>query len=409
MTVNANGVRNYGTTAAGGDLTLTTGNLVNASGLIFSGKNMSLRVADFNNSNANVYSLGNLTVDRDGRGGLANSIMNRSSTLQSDGSMTLAASSIQNVRDVLTVNDAGIYTARIGEVTCIEGVNAGDCSGKQNHAWEIVQREKMEVTAASAASSITAGGDLTLNGGDLLNQSSSIATAGNLSATLGNLTNSGVETGETETTRIYMSERTSNAGGWYSAASAFTNQYWYESAGYDRNNLGGLQGAMARFIGMTERELPNLGSSRKIASSDQSYAAVIQAAGAVNINARNNIDNSVVRPGYTYVGSGPRTGTGAAAVRSPRASPSISNCRLTSLNSRSTRWSCPASHCRPARTACFASAARAAAHRQSPARRAGPWAVPASARPSVSKRCPAFRPGTFNWPTMRRLRSAALT
>ncbi|WP_256662999.1 hemagglutinin repeat-containing protein [Pseudomonas sp. 91RF] len=312
MIVNANGVRNYGTTAAGGDLTLTTGNLVNASGLIFSGKNMSLRVTDFNNSNASVYSLGNLTIDRDGQGGLANTIMNRSSTLQSDGSMTLAASSIQNVRDVLTVNDAGIYTARIGEVTCIEGVNAGDCSGKQNHAWEIVQREKLEVTAASAASSITAGGDLTLNGGDLLNQSSSIATAGNLSATLGNLTNSGVETGETETTRIYMSERTRNAGSWYSAASNFTNQYWYESAGYNPSNLSGLQGAMASFIGMTETELPGLGSSRKIASSDQSYAAVIQAAGAVNVIAQNNIDNSVVRPGYTYVGSGPRTGTGAA-------------------------------------------------------------------------------------------------
>ncbi|MGU3347441.1 two-partner secretion domain-containing protein [Pseudomonas monsensis] len=311
MTINAGGVRNYGTTAAGTDLTLTTGALVNASGLIFSGRNMSLRVADFNNYYGNVYSLGNLMIDRDGQGGLANSIVNRSASLQSDGSMTLAASSIQNIRDVLTVNNAGIYTARIGEVTCIEGVNAGDCSGKQNHAWEIVQREKLEVTAASAASSITAGSNLSINGGDLLNQSSTIATAGNFTANVANLTNSGVETGETETTRIYMSERTRNAGGWYSAASAFTNQYWYESSGYDANNLGGLQGGIANFIGMTERELPGLGSTRKIAGSDQSYSAVIQAAGAVNITAQNNIDNSVVRPGYTYIGSGPRTGTGA--------------------------------------------------------------------------------------------------
>ncbi|PYC11604.1 hemagglutinin [Pseudomonas jessenii] len=311
LTINASGVRNYGTTAAAGDLTLTTGSLVNASGLIFSGKNMSLRVADLNNSYGNVYSLGNLTIDRDGRGGWANSIVNRSASMQSDGSMTLAASSIQNIRDVLTVNNAGIYTARIGEVTCIEEVNAGDCSGKQNHAWEIVQREKLEVTAASAASSITAGRDLTINGGDLLNQSSTIATAGNFTANVANLTNSGVETGETETTRIYMSERTRGAGAWYNAASAFTNQYWYESSGYDANNLGGLQGGIANFIGMTEREFPGLGSTRKIAGSDQSYAAVIQAAGAVNITAQNNIDNSVVRPGYTYIGSGPRTGTGA--------------------------------------------------------------------------------------------------
>ena len=311
LTINASGVRNYGTTAAAGDLTLTTGNLFNASGLIFSGKNMSLRVADLNNSYGNVYSLGNLTIDRDGRGGWANSIVNRSASMQSDGSMTIAASSIQNIRDVLTVDNAGIYTARIGEITCIEGVNAGDCSGKQNHVWEIVQREKLEVTATSAASSITAGSDLTFNGGDLFNQSSTIATAGNLTANVANLTNSGVETGETEDTRVFISERTSNAGGLYRAASAFTNQFWYESNGYDASNLGGLQGGIAHFIGMTESELTGLGSTRKIAGSDQSYAAVIQAAGAVNITAQNNIDNSVVRPGYTYIGSGPRTGTGA--------------------------------------------------------------------------------------------------
>lgn len=207
---------------------------------------------------------------------------------------------------------APIYTTRIGEITCIEGVNAGDCSGKQNHVWEIVQREKLEVAAASAASNITAGGNLSLNGGNLLNQSSTIATAGNFNATLVNLTNSVVETGDTETTRIFRSQRTSNAGGWYSAAEAFTDQYWYESSGYNANDLSGIQGGMANFIGMTEAELPELGSTRKIAGGDQSYAAVIQAAVAVNINAQNTIDNSVVRPGYSYVGSGPRTGTGAA-------------------------------------------------------------------------------------------------
>ncbi|MCS3836421.1 filamentous hemagglutinin [Pseudomonas sp. JAI111] len=312
MTITAGGVRNFGTLGAGDDLTLTTGTLINSGGLIFSGGNMSLRVADFNNSYANVYSLANLSIDRDGHGGFANSIINSSSSIQSDGSMSLAASTIQNIRAVLTTNNQGIYTAKIDEIECIEGVNAGDCSGKQNHVWEIVQRDKFEVTEASAASSITAGGDLSLTGGDLLNQSSTIATGGNLNASLVNLTNSGIETGETETTRVFRSERTRNAGGLYNAASDFTDKYWFESAGYTPNDLGGLEAGMANFIGMTEAELPQFGTTTKISSSDQSYAAVIQAAGAVNINAQNNIDNSVVRPGYTYVGSGPRTGTGAA-------------------------------------------------------------------------------------------------
>ncbi|MHA6129916.1 hemagglutinin repeat-containing protein [Pseudomonas fluorescens group sp. PF-1] len=312
LTVSAGGLYNTGTLGSGQGLTVTTGSVVNDHGLIFSGGNMSLRVNALNNSYANIYSLGNLTIDRNGQGAQADSIVNSSASIQSDGSMSLAASTIQNIRAVLTTSNQGIYTAKIDEITCIEGVNAGDCSGKQNHAWEIVQRDKFEVTEASAASSITAGGNLALSGGDLLNQSSTIATGGNLSASLVNLTNSGIETGETETTRVFRSERTRNASGWYSAASNFTDKYWFESAGYNPNDLGGLEAGLANFIGMTEMEYPNLGSSTKIASSDQSYAAVIQAAGAVNINAQNNIDNSVVRPGYTYVGSGPRTGTGAS-------------------------------------------------------------------------------------------------
>ncbi|MGX0891878.1 filamentous hemagglutinin [Pseudomonas sp. ADAK2 TE3594] len=312
LTVNAGGLYNSGTLGSGQGLTVTTGSLVNDHGLIFSGGAMSLRVNALNNSYANIYSLGNLTIDRNGQGAQAASIVNSSASIQSDGTMSLAASTIQNVRAVLTTNNQGIYTASITNTDCAILINA-DCSGKQHYAWKIVQRDKFEVTEASAASSITAGGDLSLTGGDLLNQSSTIATGGNLSASLVNLTNSGIETGETETTRIFQSERTRSPSGWFNAASAFTNKYWYESGGYDANDLGGLEAAMANFIGTTEGETTQLRTTEKLASSDQSYAAVIQAAGAVNINTQNNIDNSVVRPGYTYVGSGPQTGTGASS------------------------------------------------------------------------------------------------
>ncbi len=56
--------------------------------------------------------------------------------------MSLAASTIQNFRTLLTTGSSGIYTAKIYEIACIEGYNAGDCSGKQNHVWELLQREK---------------------------------------------------------------------------------------------------------------------------------------------------------------------------------------------------------------------------------------------------------------------------
>ncbi|MEX5610692.1 hemagglutinin repeat-containing protein, partial [Pseudomonas protegens] len=309
LTLNASGINNQGTLGAAQNLTLTTGGLLNDHGLVFSGDDMGLRVDTLTNSYGNVYSLGHLTIDRDGQGALASRIANRSGTLQSDGSMTLAASTLENMRDVLATNNGGIYTARIAEVACIEGYNAGDCGGKRNHVWEIVQRDKFEVTEASAASSIVAGVNLNINAGDLLNQSSSISAAGNLIATVNNLTHSGVETGETETTRVFMSARTKNASAWYNVANAVTNRYWFQSAGYTPDDLGGLEGALAGFIGMTEREWVGLGTTKKLAGGDQSYAAVIQAGGAVSIKAGNGFDSSVVRPGYTYVGSGARTDT----------------------------------------------------------------------------------------------------
>ncbi|WP_164341921.1 hemagglutinin repeat-containing protein [Pseudomonas viridiflava] len=312
LTVNAGGINNQGTLGSAQALTVTTGSLVNDRGLIFSGGNMSLRVSALNNSYADIYSLGNLTIDRNGQGALADSIVNSSATIQSDGSMSLAASTIQNIRAILTTSNGGIYTARIDEGACNRQFYNNDCSDDtQTHTWDIIQREKLEVTAASAASSITTGGNLNINGGDLLNQSSTIATSGNLTATLNNLTNTGVETSDTETMRSFRSMRTDNASAWVIAAKDFTDKYWSASSGYDANNLSGLEAAMADFIRLTETDLPEFHKVTQLSNGDQSYAAIIQAAGAVNVNASNNIGNNVVRAGYSYVSGGSRTDTNA--------------------------------------------------------------------------------------------------
>ncbi|HEP8899448.1 TPA: hypothetical protein VDU72_006289, partial [Pseudomonas aeruginosa] len=59
-----------------------------------------------------------------------------------------------------------------------------------------------------------------------------------------------------------------------------------------------------------EYEFPSKGPT-PISSGDQSYAAVIQAAGDVTVNASTRIDNGVTRPGYTFVGSGRQVGDSA--------------------------------------------------------------------------------------------------
>ncbi|QQN29608.1 two-partner secretion domain-containing protein [Pseudomonas syringae group genomosp. 3] len=315
LTVNAGSINNQGTLGSGQALTVTTGSLVNDRGLIFSGSNMSLRVSSLNNSYANIYSLGNLTIDRNGQGALADSIVNSSASIQSDGSMSLAASTIQNIRAILTTSNGGIYSAMIKEGACNREFYNNDCkTSTQTHTWDVTQREKLEVTAASAASSIAAGGSLSMNGGDLLNQSSTIATGGNFTATLNNLTNTGVEASDTETVTVYRSMRTSNASMWTKAAQDFTDKYWLGSSGYDAS-LTGLQAALADFVRITETDMPEFYKVTRLSNGDQSYAAVIQAAGAVNVNAQNDINNSVVRAGYTYVSGGSRTDTNAPGTQ----------------------------------------------------------------------------------------------
>ncbi|WP_238536617.1 beta strand repeat-containing protein, partial [Pseudomonas sp. M47T1] len=317
LTVNAAGIDNEGTLGSGTGLILTTGALSNNQGLIFSGGDMSLRVASLNNSYASIYSLGNLTIDRDGQGGLTDSITNSSSTIQSDGNMALNVSALDNSRAVLVVDDAGKYTAEIIEVSCYKYLNdnIADCSGsKRNSVYEITERDKLAVTASSAASSISAGGDLNITAGQVNNNSSTISAGQNLYASADNLTNQGVVASDTQTFRVFVVARSEHRSSWENEAQQFTDKYWVDSADYTPADLGGLDAALSQFIGSTHNELAQYAQTTQLSTGDQSYAAVIQAGGAVNVTTQNNFDSSVVRAGYNYVGAGTRTDTTAAGT-----------------------------------------------------------------------------------------------
>ncbi|MEX5543999.1 hemagglutinin repeat-containing protein [Pseudomonas pergaminensis] len=290
-----------GSVASQGSLDLSVGNLLNDHGLIFSGGDLNLKVERLKNLGATIYAMGNLRVDRDGQGGLATSIINSSGTIESERNLVLAASTIQNIRTVLTT-ESGIYSASITPIACIDGVTGGDCEGgKQNRPFQITQRDHFIVSDATAASSITSGGNMLLTGGELLNSSSSIAAGGNLTAIVNQLTNVGVVTHDTQYDRVFTSARERKPGGWYREAAAFTQRY---SAGQD---MTGVEAGLASFIGKMEGEKDKLRKTTQLMAPDQSYAAVIQAGGSVDVKAQAGIDNSVVRGGYTYVGSGANT------------------------------------------------------------------------------------------------------
>ncbi|AVR65494.1 hemagglutinin [Pseudomonas paraeruginosa] len=311
LVASAASLNNYGTLGGGGNLRLNAPALLNERGLLFSGADMTLRARDITNLYADVYSLGRLDIARDDAGGRADSLRNLSGVIESDKDFSLRASLIENRRAVLE-SKSGLYTAKMEQTACIEGVNAGDCSGKRNAIWTVTQRDKTEVTASSAMGQLLAGGDFAIDGGTLSNVSSLIGAGGNLTANLEVLDNQGLETGELETIRVLRTARGGDIGGIDQKSRNFTDLYWYQSANFDPARAGEIPAALNAILSdwSFEYEFPSKGPT-PISTGDQSYAAVIQAAGNVTVNAGKRINNSVIRPGYTFVGSGRQVGDSA--------------------------------------------------------------------------------------------------
>ncbi|EPN4461976.1 two-partner secretion system putative hemagglutinin TpsA2 [Pseudomonas aeruginosa] len=311
LVASAASLNNYGTLGGGGNLRLNAPALLNERGLLFSGADMTLRAGDITNLYGDVYSLGRLDIARDDAGNRAASLRNLSGVIESGKDFSLRASLIENRRAVLE-SKSGLYTAKMEQTACIEGVNAGDCSGKRNAIWTITQRDKTEVTASSAMGQLLAGGDFAIDGGTLNNLSSLIGSGGNLTANLEVLDSQGLETGELETIRVLRTARGGDIGGIDQKSRNFTNLYWYQSANFDPARAGEIPAALNAILSdwSFEYEFPSKGPT-PISSGDQSYAAVIQAAGDVTVNASTRIDNGVTRPGYTFVGSGRQVGDSA--------------------------------------------------------------------------------------------------
>ncbi|HEJ5104994.1 TPA: two-partner secretion system putative hemagglutinin TpsA2 [Pseudomonas aeruginosa] len=311
LVASAASLNNYGTLGGGGNLRLNAPALLNERGLLFSGADMTLRAGDITNLYGDVYSLGRLDIARDDAGNRAASLRNLSGVIESGKDFSLRANLIENRRAVLE-SKSGLYTAKMEQTACIEGVNAGDCSGKRNAIWTITQRDKTEVTASSAMGQLLAGGDFAIDGGTLNNLSSLIGSGGNLTANLEVLDNQGLETGELETIRVLRTARGGDIGGIDQKSRNFTNLYWYQSANFDPARASEIPAALNAILSdwSFEYEFPSKGPT-PISSGDQSYAAVIQAAGDVTVNASTRIDNGVTRPGYTFVGSGRQVGDSA--------------------------------------------------------------------------------------------------
>ncbi|MEK1942675.1 MAG: filamentous hemagglutinin N-terminal domain-containing protein [Pseudomonas sp.] len=293
VSIKAGSLSNGGTLGAAGSVRLDVAALLNQSGLIFSGEDMALNVASIINQTGDVYSLGNLTITA------TDGIDNRSGSIESAGDLKLQAKRISNQRDVLNSRQEK-YAAQITELPCDGTLGAGDCEGGKEHQfWQIVERDRLLVTTASAASFITAGGNLSLMGASLLNHASAISAAGDLRIQVDTLDNLGLQPGEYQTSRVFRSVRTRDPEFLERRAEAFSARYWPSS-----DDPLGLVNALNGFLARMERERLPFRTTAVVKADGESYSAVIQAAGKAVIATQDRFDSSVVRPTYAYVAGG---------------------------------------------------------------------------------------------------------
>lgn len=304
----AGDVTNTGTLGAGANLTLSTGTLLNRDGFIFSGGDMQLLASSFTNAYAQVYALGDVLIARDSDQTKADLLDNRSGNIESAQNLSISAMTVNNVRDVLEYSAHEKSSVTITELDC-NAIPIAGCDfrsgGRRNGLWQIDEVDSLKITRSTLASMLSSGADLQINAQTLNNHSSTIAATGNLTASADTINNLGVQGQEIKTTRTYWSFV------WqiFAAVPAAANFNAKNSPAPSATVEAGL----SYFLGlMGGGKLSHTTSTQNIEA--QSYDAIIQAGGSVNLHAEQNINNSVVRPFYAYVAAGHTpTDTGAGS------------------------------------------------------------------------------------------------
>ncbi|AOS74020.1 adhesin [Pseudomonas fluorescens] len=351
LAISAGALTNAGTLGSSEGMLIDTQTLLNERGAIISGGDMSLLAESFTNKNADVYSLGKLFVARDIQGNWAGTLTNISANLESAGDMTLHVGAIENKKEFFNVSST-LVSGAIG----MRGTSA--------RAGHMVLMEEYEskVDAESVSASISSGRNLDVQGRSLLNSASVISATGNISAALENFSNVGATLGKYSVLKSFdlpnLKEDKNISRFWrsimdYNAANDpsytlqgsgsrragtlhFWDQNWNESMVTPYTRMGGtaqrqtnltfgwktyttfnvnfqaLFPAPAYNAG-TRSALPatlsgvNFYDQRMISKpgSAGTAQAIVQAGGAVQINASKNLVNSVIQEGQPIsTGSG---------------------------------------------------------------------------------------------------------
>ncbi|WP_063545307.1 hemagglutinin repeat-containing protein [Pseudomonas putida] len=192
LLVNAGSLNNLGTLGSNQLVRVNAANLRNDHGLLFSGADMQLYSDSLSNFYGDVYSLGGLTVARDAAGSRASVLENISGSLESAGDMRLNAGVVDNKKEFIRTSKQ-LVSGAIGMRT------TGRATG------HFVLQESYQTTLAehAPAANIRAGRDLVINGATLNNENSVISAQRDLYANFDNINNIGTSFGTEDTLRAF--------------------------------------------------------------------------------------------------------------------------------------------------------------------------------------------------------------
>ena len=327
MSVSAGGVNNYGTLGSSKTLSLSTPALLNDHGLIFSGSDMDVRVNDFTNDNAALYSLGNLNLTGTD-GGRANSVKNLASTISVDGDFLLATKLFDNRVKSFETQEKIIS----GDIRMSLGAGPGNMWDTPL-VFEVIEAGHSDSKAVGDVSSVSVRGDFLGDATVFSNFGSVISAGKNIRLNVDSFENASIESGDFTRTRNYVSSGDpwalynrviADYAGSYGVLTRYAERNSRTEYRYQDPNCGGGDAACFQQINYGRDadsgrynpmfgvgpEVPvpafitnfRLDSISTVYTRGANVASIVQAGQAVEINAKNTIQNGVLYNSTAFVG-----------------------------------------------------------------------------------------------------------
>jgi len=212
----AAGMDSDGNGTKNGALTVTAAQTVTNTGILSSGDRLTVQADRIDNDEGSILSIGNMVLEGDG-GTKASDIINQSGDIETaTGNITIRAENFENRRKVLTTSRTKVFDKTYHETSGNPPRNPpGD--GISPEGWAYlpdgstvvvphpdrgmdyasyydfgpirVRQYEVTVDETSPAAALSSGGNLTIDGGTILNRYSSLAAAGDIVMTGTSLTN----------------------------------------------------------------------------------------------------------------------------------------------------------------------------------------------------------------------------